>query len=62
MHLAARSTLVSFSVDDQATALERVQAAGFVLRDLPGTRYLRASVGGWTTDEELDRLAETVTA
>ena len=22
----------------------------------PGTRYVRASVGGWTTDEELDRL------
>jgi selenocysteine lyase/cysteine desulfurase len=57
-----RSTLVSFVVDDQATALERVQAAGFVLRDLPGTSYLRASVGGWTTDEELDRLTETVTA
>ena len=28
----------------------------------PGTSYLRASVGGWTTDEELDRLTETVTA
>jgi len=57
-----RSTLVSFVVDDQAAALERVQAAGLVVRDLPGTSYLRASVGGWTTDEELARLTETVTA
>jgi L-cysteine/cystine lyase len=51
---------VSFVVDDQAAALERVLGGGLVLRDLPGTRYLRASVGGWTTDDELDRLAEIV--
>jgi selenocysteine lyase/cysteine desulfurase len=55
-----RSTLVSFVVDDQASALERVVAGGFLLRDLPGTRYLRASVGGWTTDDELDRLTAIV--
>ncbi len=54
------STLVSFAVDDQSATLERVLAAGFVLRDLPGTSYLRASVGGWTTDEELDRLTGIV--
>jgi selenocysteine lyase/cysteine desulfurase len=56
-----RSTLVSFAVDDPQSMLERVLAAGFVLRDLPGTSYLRASVGGWTTDDELDRLAGVVT-
>jgi selenocysteine lyase/cysteine desulfurase len=55
-----RSTLVSFAVEDQAAALERVLAGGFMLRDLPGTRYLRASVGGWTTEEELDRLTDVV--
>jgi selenocysteine lyase/cysteine desulfurase len=55
-----RSTLVSFAVDDPPAALERVLAAGFVIRDLPGTSYLRASVGAWTTDEELDRLADVV--
>ena len=57
-----RSTLVSFAVDDPPAALERVLAAGFVMRDLPGTSYLRASVGAWTTDEELDRLTEVVAA
>jgi selenocysteine lyase/cysteine desulfurase len=55
-----RSTLVSFAVDDPPAALERVLAAGFVMRELPGTSYLRASVGAWTTDEELDRLTEVV--
>ena len=52
-----RSTLVSFAVEDPPAARERVLAAGIVLRDLPGTPYLRASVGAWTTEEELDRLA-----
>jgi L-cysteine/cystine lyase len=42
--------------------LERVLAAGFVLRNLPGTPYLRASVGAWATEEELDRLTEVVAA
>lgn len=55
-----RSTLVSFAVDDPPSALERVLAAGFILRDLPGTSYLRASVGAWTTDDELDRLTDVV--
>jgi selenocysteine lyase/cysteine desulfurase len=55
-----RSTLVSFAVDDPPAALERVLAAGFILRHLPGTSYLRASVGAWTTDEELDRLTDVV--
>jgi selenocysteine lyase/cysteine desulfurase len=57
-----RSTLVSFAIADPEAMLERVLAAGFVLRNLPGTPYLRASVGAWTTDEELDRLTEVVAA
>jgi selenocysteine lyase/cysteine desulfurase len=56
-----RSTLVSFAVEDPAATLERAVAAGILLRDLPGTPYLRASVGAWTTEEELDRLVEVVT-
>ena len=30
---------------------ERVAAEGIVMRDLPGRRYVRASVGAWTTEE-----------
>jgi selenocysteine lyase/cysteine desulfurase len=54
------STLVSFAVDDPPAVLERVLAAGIVMRDLPRTPYLRASVGAWTADEELDRVIEVV--
>ena len=54
------STLVSFAVDDPPAVLERVLAAGIVIRALPGTPYLRASVGAWTADEELDRVVEVV--
>jgi selenocysteine lyase/cysteine desulfurase len=55
-----RSTLVSFAVEETPATLERVLAAGIVIRDLPGTPYLRASVGAWNTEEELDRLVEVV--
>jgi selenocysteine lyase/cysteine desulfurase len=54
------STLVSFAVDDPAAVLERVLAAGIVMRALPGTPYLRASVGAWTAEEELDRVIDVV--
>ncbi len=55
-----RSTLVSLVTEDPPALLERTLAAGIVVRDLPGTPYVRASVGAWTTDEELDRLTEVV--
>jgi hypothetical protein len=39
----------------------RLLDAGFVLRDLPGTGTVRASVGAWSTEAELDRLADVTT-
>ena len=27
-----------------------------MIRDLPGTGWLRASVGWWTSDEDIERL------
>ena len=53
------STLVSFEVPDPPAFLERVEAEErIVVRVLPGTPYVRASVGAWNSEEELDRLAE----
>jgi L-cysteine/cystine lyase len=53
-----RSTLVSWEVADPVAEVERLRGEGFALRDLPGTSTVRASVGAWSTEEELARLAE----
>ena len=51
------STLVSFEVDDPTAFVKRVEAEErIVIRALPGTPYVRASVGAWSGEEELDRL------
>ena len=52
------STLVSFEVPDPPGFIERLEAEERILmRALPGTPYVRASVGAWSSEEELDRLA-----
>lgn len=53
------STLVSWEAADPKAECERLAGEGFVLRNLPGTPYVRASVGAWSSEEELDRLAAT---
>ena len=55
---AERATLVSWRVYGEASeaVVGRLAAAGVVVRDLPGTGLVRASVGWWTSDEDLDRL------
>jgi L-cysteine/cystine lyase len=54
------STLVSWHVaggDEEAVAVrDRLEAAGIIVRDLPGAGRLRASVGGWNDDDDLQRL------
>jgi len=57
-----RSTLVSWETADPAEEAARLLGAGLLVRDLPGTPYVRASVGGWTSDEELERLAAVATS
>lgn len=51
------STLVSWEAADPEAESARLLAAGYVVRNLPGTPYVRASVGAWTSDEELEGLA-----
>lgn len=51
------ATLVSFvSPGDPPAAAARLYDAGVVIRDLPGTGWLRASCGWWTSEDDLDRL------
>jgi L-cysteine/cystine lyase len=53
------STLVSWEAGDPAAESERLLEAGYLVRPLPGTPYVRASVGAWTSERELTGLAES---
>jgi L-cysteine/cystine lyase len=50
------TTLVAWEEADPAAARARCAEAGVVVRDLPGRPYLRASVGAWNDESDLDRL------
>jgi hypothetical protein len=51
------STLVSFvPTGDPAAEAARLYDAGVIVRDLPGTGWLRASCGWWTSGGDIDRL------
>ena len=51
------ATLVSFRPDgDAAEVSKRLFEAGVVVRDLPGTGLVRASIGWWTSEEDVERL------
>jgi L-cysteine/cystine lyase len=51
------STLVAFvAADDAAAEAARLYDAGVIVRNLPGTGWLRASCGWWTSGGDIDRL------
>jgi L-cysteine/cystine lyase len=53
--------LISWRVDgDASKAAARAWEQGVVIRDLPGLNWLRASVGYWTSDEDVERLVGVV--
>jgi len=54
----ARSTLISFSSPDPLAERERLAARGVALRDIPGRPWLRASVGAWNDEGDLERLLD----
>lgn len=52
-----QATLVSFRPPGDAAQLSlRLAERGVIVRDLPGTGWLRASCGYWTSDDDLERL------
>lgn len=53
-----RSTLVSWRAEDAAAEVERLAAAGYVVRSIPALGLVRASVGAWSSEEELESLAK----
>ena len=52
------TTLVSWEAEDPEAQTTRLLEQGIVVRNLPGWPYLRASVGAWSEEPELARLAE----
>ena len=53
-----RSTLVSWAAEDADAEVTRLAGEGFVVRSIPTHGLVRASVGAWSSEEELARLAE----
>jgi selenocysteine lyase/cysteine desulfurase len=56
------STLVSWESADNEAESQRLLDERLLVRHLPGTPYVRASVGGWTSEEELERLVAAVSS
>ena len=50
------TTLVAFEDADGEATRDRLAEAGVIVRHLPGTRYVRASVGAWNDEDDLERL------
>jgi L-cysteine/cystine lyase len=50
------TTLVSWEDDDPEAARDRLLAAGVLVRHLPGTPLVRASVGAWSSEDDFERL------
>jgi L-cysteine/cystine lyase len=56
-----QATLVTFTArGDPEEAAARAFDQGVVIRDLPGTPWLRASCGYWTSEEDIERLVAAV--
>jgi L-cysteine/cystine lyase len=60
---AGQATLVSFRwPGDTKDAAARLYTRGVIVRELPGTGLLRASVGWWNDGSDLERLVEGLAA
>jgi selenocysteine lyase/cysteine desulfurase len=54
------STLVSFSSEDAVAEQALLAERGVIVRNIPGRPWLRASVGAWNDESDLDRLLEAL--
>ncbi|HEX3911106.1 MAG TPA: aminotransferase class V-fold PLP-dependent enzyme [Solirubrobacteraceae bacterium] len=62
--VAARdqTTLVSFESPDPEAERELLSERGCVVRNIPGRPWLRASVGAWNDESDLERLLASLSA
>jgi selenocysteine lyase/cysteine desulfurase len=54
------TTLVAWHDDDAEATRDRLAAAGVVVRNLPGRGLMRASVGAWNDEGDLERLVSAL--
>ena len=54
------STLVSWAASDPEAEVARLGGEGVVVRYVPAFGIVRASVGAWSSEEELERLVSLV--
>ena len=54
------TTLVSWEEDDPAATREQALQAGVVIRSIPNRPLLRASVGAWNDESDLERLMSLI--
>jgi selenocysteine lyase/cysteine desulfurase len=52
-----RSTLVGWKAQDADAEVRRLAQSGFVVRSIPSHGLIRASVGAWSSEDELSGLA-----
>ena len=58
-----QGTLVSFVAPGEPAELgAKLYERGVIVRDLPGTGWLRASCGWWTNEDDIDRLVTGLSA
>ena len=56
-----QATLVTFEPRaDAAEAVAELHGAGVIVREVPGTGWVRASCGYWTTEEHIERLLDAL--
>jgi selenocysteine lyase/cysteine desulfurase len=53
-------TIVTFASPDPLQERERLASAGVILRDIPRKPWLRASVGAWNDEHDLQRLIDAL--
>ncbi len=56
----AQTTLVSFPSEDPEVERGKLAESGVLVRNIPNRPWLRASVGAWNDERDLERLLETL--
>jgi hypothetical protein len=54
---AGQATLVTWHSEDAAAESRRLAEQGVIVRNLPNLPWVRASIGFWTSDRDLETLA-----